>query len=166
MNSSNSKSQHGPRNTKKKQRRSPNPVDNNQHDRTRSIRDDRSRLDTTSAILHLNGASYQVVGLPSEAMIRLALEGLKHLLTKSKNPKEKWERIQANQFGRKSKAKPPMMVRVLSRLTNTPYKEAAEQYYSLTDDEKRAFRRDPNVRAMRYRILAEDVTMTGNSQPT
>lgn len=87
-----------------------------------------------------------IAGLPAAVYAKLALVGAVYLLKRSADPKGRWERICAGNFGRPMPSKIPPIIHAIAHVTKQPVEECWAAWRGMSAEEKQALRSDKEVR--------------------
>lgn len=87
-----------------------------------------------------------LIGLDSEIIIRLALEGAMRRIVKSQNPEAAWELITTNQLDGKGRENYPQVVQAIADIQGVDVKTVYKRWRKMDDEERRPYKQDPKVK--------------------
>lgn len=89
-----------------------------------------------------------LIGLPQETIIRLALEGVVRRVGRSQNPEQAMHLIETGQLDGIETKNYPRIVKAIAQIEELPARNVYKKWRTLSKQEKRKYRQDPRIRQL------------------
>lgn len=107
----------------------------------------RATLQVESAELILGNSTHSLVGIPSHVYTRLALEGLRSLLARSKDKSAIWQSVLDGSYGTVKRSYQPI-IHAISKIVEQPESEVFKVWKTLDKSARRLYRTDPHIQSL------------------